>query len=88
MNKLSLFIAAAAIVLPCFAREPVYVGEGRYFCSDNTIECATLKQRNNEISIRKQERWEAEQRYERYERRERHYERYYEYDRSDRYSDY
>jgi len=53
----------------------VYVGEGRYSCSSDSIDCGELRQRNNEISNRQRERWEAEQRYERYERREREYER-------------
>jgi len=52
-----------------------YVGEGRYSCSSDSIDCAVLRQRNNDISSRQRERLEAEQRYESYERREREYER-------------
>lgn len=49
-------------------------------CSCDSIDCAVLKQRNNEISNRQRERWEAEQHYERYEQREREYD----YDRQGR----
>lgn len=88
MNKLIMFATAVLVALPCFPEEPVYVGEGRYSCSGNTIECSTLKQRNNEISIRQRERWEDERRYERAERRERQYEHDSDYHFSDRPIDY
>jgi len=52
-----------------------YVGEGRYSCSSDSVDCAVLKQRNNELSIRQQERRENERRYERAEQREREYDR-------------
>lgn len=82
------FLICLTPVIGHAGERATYVGEGRYSCSSDSVDCAVLRQRNNEISTRQQERLEAEQRYERYERRERQYERDYEYDRSDRYSDY
>ena len=44
-----LMIAANATL----ARGPVYVGEGRYTCSDNTVECAVIQQNNRILSQQK-----------------------------------
>jgi hypothetical protein len=56
----------------------VYVGEGRYACDYGSIDCAVLKQRNEEQTRRVQESYENDRRYEREERRETRYEREYE----------
>ena len=56
----------------------VYVGEGRYVCEADSVDCAVLKQRNQEQARRLQERHEDEQRYDREERREAEYQREYE----------
>jgi hypothetical protein len=56
----------------------VYVGEGRYACDRDSVECAVLKQRSQEQTRRAQERDEDERRYERSERREAEYQREYE----------
>ncbi|SFO38616.1 hypothetical protein [Nitrosospira briensis] len=58
----------------------VYVGEGRYACDTGSIDCAVLKQRNEEQTRRVQESYENEQWYEREERRESRYQREYETD--------
>lgn len=52
-----------------------YVGEARYSCSSDSVDCAVLKQRNSELSNQQRRQWEADQRYESDERREREYER-------------
>jgi hypothetical protein len=72
------FLICISWLAPAIAQageRATYVGEGRYSCSSNSIDCAVLRQRNNDISNRQRERLEAEQRYESYERREREYER-------------
>lgn len=76
------FSALALAFLICFVpltaqagEKAIYVGEGRYSCSSDSVDCAVIKQRNNEFSIRQQERREREERYERAERREREYDR-------------
>lgn len=56
----------------------VYVGEGRYACSNDSSDCAVLRQRNQEQTRRAQERNEDDRRSDRAERREREYERDYE----------
>lgn len=56
----------------------IYVGEGRYACDSDSIDCAVLKQRNQEQTRREWERYENERRYEREERREAEYQREYE----------
>lgn len=72
------FLVCLSCLIPIIGQagdRATYVGEGRYSCSSDSIDCAVLRQRNNEVSNRQRERLEAEQRYERYERREREYER-------------
>lgn len=56
----------------------VYVGEGRYACDSRSIDCAVLKQRNEEQTRRVQESYENDRRYEREERRETRHQREYE----------
>lgn len=56
----------------------VYVGEGRYVCEGDSVDCAVLKQRNQEQTRRAKERNEDDRRYERSERREIESQREYE----------
>jgi hypothetical protein len=56
----------------------VYIGEGRYACEGDSVECVVLKQRNREQTRRAQERDEDKRRYERSELRESEYRREYE----------
>lgn len=58
----------------------IYVGEGRYACDSDSIDCGVLKQRNQEQTRRERERYEDERRADREERREREYLREYEID--------
>lgn len=59
------------------AEKAVYVGEGRYSCQGESMDCAVLKQRNQEQTQRTRERNEYERRNEEAERREREYRRDY-----------
>lgn len=59
----------------------VYVGEGRYACSEDSADCAVLKQRNEEQTRRARDRNDYEQRSDLAERHEREYLRDYESDR-------
>lgn len=81
MSKFTIFslLASLALVIPAStqARETsTYVGEGRYVGEDrDSSDTAVLRQRNQEQTIRAEERDRNEERYERAERRERAYER-------------
>lgn len=55
-----------------------YVGGGRYACDSDSVDCAVLKQRNEEQTRRVQERYENERRYDREERRDAEYQREHE----------
>lgn len=56
----------------------IYVGEGRYSCDSDSIDCAVFKQRNQEQTRRERERYEDEQRYDWEEPREAGYGQVYE----------
>lgn len=73
--SLSVYLMCIMPLTAQAGEKATYVGEGRYSCSSDSVDCAVLRQRNNELSIRQQERQETERRYERAERREREYER-------------
>lgn len=73
---LLVFLSASAHA----GEKAIYAGEGRYACDSDSIDCAVLKQRNQEEMLRERERYENERRYEREERRETEYLREYEID--------
>lgn len=56
----------------------VYVGEGRHAYGSDSLDCAVLKQRNQEQTRRTQERDESDRRNEQADRQEREYRREYE----------
>jgi hypothetical protein len=56
----------------------VYVGEGRYACEGDSLDCAVLKQRNQDQTRRARERDEDKRRYERSELRDSESRREYE----------
>jgi hypothetical protein len=71
------------VFLPASAQageKAIYVGEGRYACDSDSIDCAVLKQRNQEQTRRERERYEDERRDDREERLEREYLREHEID--------
>lgn len=72
-----LFIVISLSVAAVQAGEKaVYVGEGRFVGQDkDSSDTAVLRQRNQEQTLRAQERNRNEERYERTERREREYDR-------------
>ena len=72
---MKLFLPLLLLVSTSIAasEKAVYVGGGRYVCDSDSIDCAVLKQRNQEQTRREQERYENEQRYEQEERREAEY---------------
>lgn len=55
----------------------IYIGEGRYACDSDSIDCAVLEQRNQEQTRSERERYEDERRADQEERREREYLREY-----------
>lgn len=55
----------------------VYVGEGRYACGSDSVDCAVVRQRNQEQTRRTQERDESNRRNEQNDRQEREYQRDY-----------
>ena len=70
------FLLLALVVTSSQAEEKaIYVGGGRYSCDSGSIDCAMLKQRNQEQTRREQDRHEDEERYDREERREAEYQR-------------
>lgn len=77
--KLVIYTVALLLTLPLAAqagKEAVYVGEGRFLGQEkDSVDSAVLRQRNQEQTIRAQERNRDEERYERSERRERLYDR-------------
>jgi hypothetical protein len=80
MNKFIISALSALLVLPLSitakaGEKATYVGEGRYSCSTDSIDCAVLRQRNNELTERQYDRQENERRSGDAERREREYDR-------------
>lgn len=82
MRKLIIFPLLVFLALPLSVsvvqarEEAVYVGEGRYVGEDrDSSDTAVLRQRNQEMTERRQDRDRSEQRYQESERRERAYER-------------
>lgn len=55
----------------------VYVGEGRYACGSDSVDCAVVRQRNQEQTRRIQERDESDRRNQQNDRQEREYRRDY-----------
>lgn len=76
-----VFTVVLGATVTAQADEKVYVGEGRYACSEDSADCAVLKQRNEEQMRRARDRNDYEQRSDRAERHEREYLRDYESDR-------
>lgn len=65
MTKLILAIVLCGLFQPVIARDntkPVYVGQGRYACSDNSYQCAQIQQNN--ARLEEQQRYERDRRYE------------------------
>ena len=75
MKTMKLFLPLLLLLSSIATAEEkaVYVGDGRYACGSDSIDCAVLKQRNEERTRREQERYENERQYEREERREAEY---------------
>lgn len=71
---LLMFLSTSSLA----GEKAIYVGEGRYSCDSDSIDCAILKQRNQEQTRRERERYEDERRVDREERREAEYLREYE----------
>lgn len=64
-----VLIVASLIAAWAHAKEPVYVGGGRYACSDKSARCAEIQQRNDLIEMQERERREREQEQERRQRK-------------------
>ena len=77
----ALILASGVSIIAQADERAVYVGEGRYACSNDSSDCAVVRQRNEEQTRRVRERDDYERRSDRQERREREYERDYESDR-------
>jgi hypothetical protein len=80
MSKFIISALSALLMLPVSitakaSEKATYVGEGRYSCSTDSIDCAALRQRNDESTERQYDRQENERRFNDAERREREYDR-------------
>ena len=72
MKIIKLFLPLLLLVssnIPA-SEKAIYVGGGRYACDSSSIDCAVLKQRNQEQTRRERERYEDEQWHDREERHE------------------
>jgi hypothetical protein len=78
MRFIKLLFSLSLVMSAHAGEKAIYVGEGRYACGVDSVDCAVLKQRNQEQTRRTQERDKEDQRNEQVDRQEREYKREYE----------